>query len=44
MEKFNAHQIEQFLQIEKEVICSADHIEIANKGKFWSDERDTVSK
>lgn len=43
MEKLNAYQIEQFLQIEREIIGSADHQEIANKGNIWSDESDTVS-
>ncbi|MEN5196966.1 hypothetical protein [Sphingobacterium faecium] len=43
MEKFNTHEIEQFLQIDKEVIGSADHYEIANKGGIWGGEQDTVS-
>jgi len=43
MEKFNANQIEQFLQIEKEVTGSADHHEIVNKGNIWGEDVDTVS-
>lgn len=43
MEKFNAKQIEQFLQIEREIIGSADHHEIANRGNIWGEDGDTVS-
>ena len=43
MEKFNAYQIEQFLKIEREIIGSADHHEIASKGNIWGDGGDTVS-
>ncbi len=35
--------MEQFLQIEREIIVTSDHHEIANKGNIWSDESDTVS-
>ena len=34
MEKFSQEQIEQFLIIEKEIIGSADHFVISNKGVF----------
>lgn len=43
MDKFNAYQIEQFLQIEKQVIGSADHYEIANRENFWGEDKDTIS-
>lgn len=43
MEKFNVNQIEQFLQIEKEVIGSADHHELANNENVFGDDVDTVS-
>lgn len=39
MEKFSKEQIEQFLKIEKEIIGSADHSAISNKG-FWGDEEE----
>ncbi|SKB88658.1 hypothetical protein SAMN05660226_03624 [Parapedobacter luteus] len=37
MEMLNKNQIEQFLQIEREVVCSADHIENSNYGNFWGE-------
>lgn len=44
MEKFNVYQIEQFLNLEREVLSSADHMEVANRGNFWGDhEDDTIS-
>lgn len=43
MEKLNAHQIEQFLHVEREIIGSADHYEIANRGNILGDDGDTVS-
>jgi len=43
MDNFNANQIEQFLQVEKLVIGSADHYEIAQRENFWGDDKDTIS-
>lgn len=38
MEKFSAYQIEQFLKIEHEIICSADRNEFPKKGKFGGED------
>lgn len=44
MEKLSQSQIEQFLKIEKEVVSSADHIEVSNReGLFGEDDHPTIS-
>jgi len=35
MEKLNKNQIDQFLNIKKEVTASADHIAISSYGNLW---------
>lgn len=35
MEKLNKNQIDQFLNITKEVTASADHVEISNRENLW---------
>lgn len=42
MEKLNKNQIDQFLNITKEVTASADHVEVSNSVNFW-DEDATIS-
>jgi len=44
MEHFNLHQIEQFLQLQLEIVGSADHLKASNDSQFWGDrEKDTIS-
>lgn len=43
MEMLNKNQIERFLQIEREVVCSADHVDVANRDKLWWTEEETIS-
>jgi len=41
MKELTKNQIDQFLKIEKEVVASADHIEVSNSGNLWG-ENETV--
>lgn len=42
MEMFNNAQIIQFMKIEKETLCSADHRALREGAGFW-DDQDTIS-
>lgn len=43
MEKLNKNQIDQFLNITKEVTASADHIEISNRENLWGGEETGIT-
>lgn len=42
MERFTFEQIQQFMHVAKETICSVDNMEMRDSGKFW-DDVDTIS-
>lgn len=44
MEMLNKNQIEQFLHIEREVVQSADHVDVANRDRlWWIGDQETIS-